>query len=47
MVYVFKGIYICIIVDDLGEKLGCGVYVIMLYCSVVGYYFSEKMVIFE
>lgn len=46
-VYCLKGIYICIIVDDLGEMLGCGVYVIMLCCVGVVNYLYEWMVMLE
>ncbi|MFC3033754.1 tRNA pseudouridine(55) synthase TruB [Pseudoalteromonas fenneropenaei] len=45
-VHVSKGTYIRTIVDDLGEKLGCGAHVIMLHRSEVGHYPSEKMVDF-
>ena len=43
-VHVSKGTYIRTIVDDLGEKLGCGAHVIMLHRSEVGHYPSDKMV---
>lgn len=46
-IYCLKGIYICIIIDDLGEKFGCGVYVIYLCCLVVSKYLVEWMVILE
>lgn len=42
--HVSKGTYIRTIVDDLGEKLGCGAHVIMLHRSKVGHYPSEKMI---
>ena len=45
--HVSKGTYIRTIVDDLGEKLGCGAHVIMLHRSAVGHYPSEKMVTLE
>lgn len=45
--HVSKGTYIRTIVDDLGEKLGCGAHVIMLHRSKVGHYPSEKMVTLE
>ncbi|CAH9059766.1 tRNA pseudouridine synthase B [Pseudoalteromonas holothuriae] len=45
--HVSKGTYIRTIVDDLGEKLGCGAHVIMLHRSKVGHYPSEKMVTIE
>ncbi|CAM3861152.1 tRNA pseudouridine(55) synthase TruB [Pseudoalteromonas maricaloris] len=43
-VHVSKGTYIRTIVDDLGEKLGCGAHVIMLHRSEVGHYPSDKMI---
>ncbi|QZO13838.1 tRNA pseudouridine(55) synthase TruB [Pseudoalteromonas piscicida] len=43
-VHVSKGTYIRTIVDDLGEKLGCGAHVIMLHRSEVGQYPSDKMI---
>lgn len=46
-VHVSKGTYIRTIVDDLGEKLGCGAHVIMLHRSEVGHYPSDKMISFE
>ncbi|MCF2857835.1 tRNA pseudouridine(55) synthase TruB [Pseudoalteromonas sp. SMS1] len=46
-VHVSKGTYIRTIVDDLGEKLGCGAHVIMLHRSEVGHYPSDKMVTIE
>lgn len=46
-VHVSKGTYIRTIVDDLGEKLGCGAHVIMLHRSAVGHYPSDKMVTLE
>lgn len=46
-IYCLKGIYIWMIIDDLGEKFGCGVYVIFLCCLVVSKYLVEWMVIFE
>lgn len=46
-VYCFKGIYICIIIDDLGEKLGCGVYVMYLCCLMVSKYLVDCMVMLE
>ncbi|CCQ12527.1 tRNA pseudouridine synthase B [Pseudoalteromonas luteoviolacea B = ATCC 29581] len=46
-VHVSKGTYIRTIVDDLGEKLGCGAHVIMLHRSEVGHYPSERMISFE
>ena len=45
--HVSKGTYIRTIVDDLGEKLGCGAHVIMLHRSKVGHYPSEQMVTIE
>lgn len=42
-----KGIYICFIVDDLGQNFGCGVYVICLYCMEVVDYFMDKMVLLD
>ncbi|WP_404339138.1 tRNA pseudouridine(55) synthase TruB [Pseudoalteromonas mariniglutinosa] len=42
--HVSKGTYIRTIVDDLGEKLGCGAHVIMLHRSAVGHYPAQKMV---
>ena len=45
--HVSKGTYIRTIVDDLGEKLGCGAHVIMLHRSKVGHYPSEKMLTLE
>ena len=41
--HVSKGTYIRTIVDDLGEKLGCGAHVIMLHRSAVGHYPAEQM----
>lgn len=46
-VHVSKGTYIRTIVDDLGEKLGCGAHVIMLHRSEVGHYPSDKMISFD
>lgn len=46
-VHVSKGTYIRTIVDDLGEKLGCGAHIIMLHRSAVGHYPSDKMVTLE
>ncbi|MCF2910179.1 tRNA pseudouridine(55) synthase TruB [Pseudoalteromonas sp. DL2-H2.2] len=46
-VHVSKGTYIRTIVDDLGEKLGCGAHVIMLHRSEVGHYPSDKMITLE
>lgn len=46
-VHVSKGTYIRTIVDDLGEKLGCGAHVIMLHRSGVGHYPAEKMITIE
>jgi tRNA pseudouridine55 synthase len=45
--HVSKGTYIRTIVDDLGEKLGCGAHVIMLHRSAVGHYPADKMVTLE
>lgn len=45
--HVSKGTYIRTIVDDLGEKLGCGAHVIMLHRSAVGHYPVEKMLTLE
>jgi tRNA pseudouridine55 synthase len=45
--HVSKGTYIRTIVDDLGEKLGCGAHVIMLHRSKVGHYPSDKMLTLE
>ena len=42
--HVSKGTYIRTIVDDLGEKLGCGAHVVMLHRTAVGQYPAEKMV---
>ncbi len=45
--HVSKGTYIRTIVDDLGEKLGCGAHVIMLHRAAVGSYPTEQMVTLE
>lgn len=39
-----KGTYIRTIIDDLGEKLGCGAHVIMLRRTEVAFYPTDKMV---
>ena len=46
-IHVSKGTYIRTIVDDLGEKLGCGAHVSMLRRVSVGSYPRDKMVTFE
>lgn len=46
-IYCLKGIYIRIIIDDLGEKFGCGAYVIYLRRLAVSKYSVERMVILE
>jgi tRNA pseudouridine55 synthase len=46
-VHVSKGTYIRTIVDDLGEKLGCGAHVIMLHRAAVGHYPVENMLSFD
>ncbi len=43
-IHCSKGTYVRTIIDDLGEKLGCGAHVIMLRRMQVGSYPSEKMV---
>lgn len=45
--HVSKGTYIRTIVDDLGERLGCGAHVIKLHRSKVGHYPSDKMITLE
>ncbi|NIF22601.1 tRNA pseudouridine(55) synthase TruB [Candidatus Pantoea multigeneris] len=46
-IHVSKGTYIRTIIDDLGEKLGCGAHVIMLRRLQVATYPIEKMVTLE
>lgn len=46
-IYCSKGTYIRTIVDDLGEKLGCGAHVIVLRRLNVAHYPTEKMVTLE
>jgi tRNA pseudouridine55 synthase len=46
-VHCSKGTYIRTIIDDLGEKLGCGAHVIMLRRVQVARYPFEKMVTLE
>jgi len=46
-IHVSKGTYIRTIVDDLGEKLGCGAHVSMLRRVAVGGYPRDKMVTVE
>lgn len=46
-VHCSKGTYIRSLVDDLGEKLGCGAHVIKLDRTMVAEYPREKMVSFE
>lgn len=46
-IHVSKGTYIRTIVDDLGEKLGCGAHVSKLRRVSVGSYPRDKMVTFE
>lgn len=46
-VHCSKGTYICTIVDDLGEMLGCGAHVTMLRRTAVAKYPYEKMVTLE
>ena len=43
-VHCSKGTYIRTIVDDLGEKLGCGAHVIMLRRTKVGHYPTDAMI---
>jgi tRNA pseudouridine55 synthase len=46
-IHCSKGTYIRTIIDDLGEKLGCGAHVIMLRRLAVSRYPVEKMVTLE
>ncbi len=46
-IHVSKGTYIRTIIDDLGEKLGCGAHVIMLRRLQVAKYPIERMITFE
>lgn len=46
-IHVSKGTYIRTIIDDLGEKLGCGAHVIMLRRLQVARYPIEKMMTLE
>ncbi|HBZ16024.1 tRNA pseudouridine(55) synthase TruB [Pantoea sp. NPDC088449] len=46
-IHVSKGTYIRTIIDDLGEKLGCGAHVIMLRRLQVARYPIERMVTLE
>ncbi|QDP01529.1 tRNA pseudouridine(55) synthase TruB [Thalassotalea sp. PS06] len=46
-IHVSKGTYIRTIVDDLGERLGCGAHVSMLRRVSVGQYPRDKMVTLE
>lgn len=46
-IHVSKGTYIRTIIDDLGERLGCGAHVIMLRRLQVARYPIEKMVTLE
>ncbi|ORM64997.1 tRNA pseudouridine(55) synthase TruB [Pantoea rodasii] len=46
-IHVSKGTYIRTIIDDIGEKLGCGAHVIMLRRLQVAKYPIERMVTFE
>ena len=46
-VHCSKGTYIRTIVDDLGEKLGCGAHVTMLRRTKVGHYPSDEMITTE
>ncbi len=46
-VHCSKGTYIRTIIDDLGERLGCGAHVIQLHRSQVASYPAEKMVTLE
>ncbi|ADU67835.1 tRNA pseudouridine(55) synthase TruB [Pantoea sp. At-9b] len=46
-IHCSKGTYIRTIIDDLGEKLGCGAHVIMLRRLQVSRYPAEKMVTLE
>ncbi|WP_394174140.1 tRNA pseudouridine(55) synthase TruB [Thalassotalea litorea] len=46
-IHVSKGTYIRTIVDDLGERLGCGAHVSMLRRVSVGHYPRDKMVTLE
>ncbi|QCI19936.1 MAG: tRNA pseudouridine(55) synthase TruB [Buchnera aphidicola (Brevicoryne brassicae)] len=43
-VFCSKGTYIRTLVEDLGEKLGCGAHVVFLRRLQVGSYFSKKLV---
>lgn len=46
-IHCSKGTYIRTIIDDLGEKLGCGAHVIFLRRLAVGRYPTERMVTLE
>ncbi|MBS0882902.1 tRNA pseudouridine(55) synthase TruB [Pantoea sp. JGM49] len=46
-IHVSKGTYIRTIIDDLGEKLGCGAHVIMLRRLQVAKYPIDRMITFE
>lgn len=46
-IHVSKGTYIRTIIDDLGEKLGCGAHVIMLRRLQVAQYPIERMITLE
>jgi tRNA pseudouridine55 synthase len=46
-VHCSKGTYIRTIIDDLGEKLGCGAHVIYLRRLAVSKYPAERMVTLE
>lgn len=43
-VFCSKGTYIRTLIEDLGEKLGCGAHVIFLRRFQIGSYFSKKLV---
>lgn len=42
-----KGMYVCMLVEDIGEVLGCGVYLMMLCCMGVGVLMFEYVVMFD
>lgn len=47
VVFCSKGIYVCMLVEDFGQVLGCGVYVVVLWWIQVGLFVLVQVIIFE